>query len=728
MVAKPSSYRVETALLPLVVAALVMCPPATQADNQPHASVQLAGSRPLEEVTIIGDRKATREIAGSGAIIDSVQIRDELATDVNQLLKTIPGTYIREEDGYGLRPNIGIRGATSERSGKITLMEDGVLIAPAPYAAPEAYYFPTLARMQAVEVLKGASQLRYGPQTTGGVVNLVSTPQPDVAGGRLQLVYGQDHQTDLLASYGAQMGAFGFNVETAQRYSEGFKSIDRSDQDTGYQIEDYVAKVSWQGDQHSLSLKAQYSDETSDETYLGLTDADFASDPDRRYGMSAPDQMTNKHEAISIGWDWQINAELSLNTTVYRNDFHRDWFKLSGGGKLVDAANAGDAEAQGILDGDRDVYGLSFKHNNRRYTSEGVQSNLDWEWDAHSMAVGLRYHEDTVDRYQPTERFDQINGELVASGVIEPNASNNRIQTAEALAFWVTDAWHISDALRLDLTLRRERVETRETRFGTPDRGFVASTRSNDTSIWLPGIAGFFQVNDEWSLLAGVHRGFSPIGGSAQAWEEPETSINYELGARYEGNVFVELIGFYSDFSNKGEGCSNAYPCSNGATSGTFITGEAVVAGIEVQVGHVFETDFITWPVSLAYTHSKAEARGDVLENDIRDGDRLASVPENALSLRVGAQVGERWDSYAVVKYIDSMCVEIGCNRSDSAFAESDSFFVLDVGTRFVVTDDVSAFIKLENAFDQRAIVSRQPDGARPNKPLTAMLGVEWVF
>jgi Fe(3+) dicitrate transport protein len=132
----------------------------------------------LEEITIIGTQASVKNIAGTGAIIESAQIRDELATDVNQLLKTIPGTYIREEDGYGLRPNIGIRGATSERSAKITLMEDGILIAPAPYAAPAAYYFPTLSRMHALEVLKGAAQLRYGPQTTGGVVNLVSTPVP----------------------------------------------------------------------------------------------------------------------------------------------------------------------------------------------------------------------------------------------------------------------------------------------------------------------------------------------------------------------------------------------------------------------------------------------------------------------------------------------------------------------------------------------------------------------
>ena len=117
----------------------------------------------------------------------------------------------------------------------------------------------------------------------------MSTPQPEDAGGRLQFVYGQDHQTDMLASYGAQLGAFGFNLETAQRYNEGFKSIDRSSQDTGYRIEDYVRKnYPGQGERHALKLKAQYSDETSDETYLGLTDRDFAENPDRRYGMSAP--------------------------------------------------------------------------------------------------------------------------------------------------------------------------------------------------------------------------------------------------------------------------------------------------------------------------------------------------------------------------------------------------------------------------------------------------------
>jgi Fe(3+) dicitrate transport protein len=268
--------------------------------------------------------------------------------------------------------------------------------------------------------------------------------------------------------------------------------------------------------------------------------------------------------------------------------------------------------------------------------SEGVQTNLDWVWGEHTFALGARYHEDEVDRFQPTERYDQINSELILHGRVEPNASNNRVQAAEALSFWVTDTWQISDALRLDLALRHERVKTEETRFDDVGRENIAATRDNDLSIWLPGVAAFYEINDEWSLLAGVHRGFSPLGGSARAWEKPETSINYEFGARYDGRVFVEVIGFYSDFSNKGESCSNAYPCSNGATSGTFITGEAVVAGIEAQVGTVFETGAVTWPLSLAYTFSRAEARGEPVSEGIEHGDTLASVPEHTFSLQTG--------------------------------------------------------------------------------------------
>ena len=362
----------------------------------------------IEEVTIIGDKEQARQLAGTGSVIDAQQMTIEAARDVNQLLKTVPGIYIQEEDGYGLRPNIGIRGATSERASKITLLEDGVMIAPAPYSNPAAYYFPTVSRMHAIEVLKGAPLLRFGPQTTGGVINLISTPIPGEMGGTLDVAYGQNAEADLLANFGGRVGDFGFLVETAQRQSEGFKDIDRSSQDTGYDISDYMVKLAWDTDIQSLLFKAQYSEEVSDETYLGLTDADFDRDEDRRYGLSEPDEMDNDHQGYNLVYQLQVADHVGMSVTGYYNEFARDWFKLSGGGSLIDDANNGDAMAQGILDGSIDATDLQYKHNNRTYESQGIELNFDMDFGDHQLALGGRVHEDEMDRYQPVEYLSLI--------------------------------------------------------------------------------------------------------------------------------------------------------------------------------------------------------------------------------------------------------------------------------------------------------------------------------
>ncbi|TDG14730.1 TonB-dependent receptor [Seongchinamella unica] len=681
----------------------------------------------LEEVTIIGSQEAARDLAGTGSVIDAAQIQVEAARDINQLLKTVPGTYIQEEDGYGLRPNIGIRGATAERSSKITLLEDGVMIAPAPYSNPAAYYFPTMSRMHSVEVLKGAPLLRYGPQTTGGVVNMISTPIPQESSGSIAFAYGQNGEADLLANYGVRAGDFGFLVETAQRRSDGFKEIDRSSGDTGYDISDYLVKLAWETERQSVLFKAQYSEEVSDETYLGLTDADFDRDEDRRYGLSEPDEMDNDHQGYSLVYRLDLTDSLTMSATGYYNKFARDWFKLSGGGNFVAAANNGDAIAQGVLDGTVDAFDLQYKHNNREYESRGVELNFDWSLGDHQLALGGRVHEDEMDRFQPVEYYHQIDGKLVFDRIKEPAGGDNRVEKADATAFWAVDSWAVTDALNVNLALRWEDVESSRRQYADPQRTVLDSSRSNSGDEWLPGASFTYDLSDSWQVLAGVHKGFSPLGGGAREYEDPETSTNYEAGLRYRGPWFVEAVGFYSDFDNKSENCSNANPCSNGETSGSFTTGEAVISGVELQAGTSLDLGRYSMPLNLVYTYTDAVISKDNPEEGFEDGDRLASIPENTVSLRLGLVGPQGWDNYAVVKYLDEMCMTVGC-QGGKAFDESDDLLVVDFISRYALTDNGTVYLKVENLLDERAIVSRQPDGARPNKPLTASVGVQWDF
>ena len=244
----------------------------------------------IDTVTIIGKKADITDIPGSAHVVDTETLAEFAQSDILRVLRTVPGVYIQEEEGWGLRPNIGIRGSGLDRSARIALLEDGVLIAPAPYASPSAYYFPTQRRMSAIEVLKGPSSITVGPRTTGGAVNMISTPLPGNGfAANADLRYGDFNTMDAHVNAGSGGDRFSWLLETVQASSDGFKNIQGPvGGDTGYDIEDYVAKFDIKSDPsadiyQALRVKAGYTDQTSDETYLGLTDADFAATPFDRY-------------------------------------------------------------------------------------------------------------------------------------------------------------------------------------------------------------------------------------------------------------------------------------------------------------------------------------------------------------------------------------------------------------------------------------------------------------
>ncbi len=271
---------------------------AALASSDASAEDNARNDEAIDTVTIIGKKADAADVPGSAHVIDQEELETYLNSDILRVLRSVPGVYVQEEEGFGLRPNIGIRGSGLDRSARIALLEDGVLAAPAPYAASSAYYFPTQRRMSAVEILKGPAAVSIGPRTTGGAINLISTPLPDRLRANLD-VRGGDHGTlDAHLNVGNRGERVSWLLETVQAGSSGFKTVDGpTGGDTGYDIEDYIGKLQLTSDPasplyQSLLIKLGATDQRSNETYLGLTDTDFLADPERRYAATANDVFT----------------------------------------------------------------------------------------------------------------------------------------------------------------------------------------------------------------------------------------------------------------------------------------------------------------------------------------------------------------------------------------------------------------------------------------------------
>ena len=81
-----------------------------QAVEQQKDSVQNLDEVVVSAQQILGSKFQARNRTGSAYYISPQEIQKMGYTDINRMLKAVPGVNVYEEDGYGLRPNISLRG------------------------------------------------------------------------------------------------------------------------------------------------------------------------------------------------------------------------------------------------------------------------------------------------------------------------------------------------------------------------------------------------------------------------------------------------------------------------------------------------------------------------------------------------------------------------------------------------------------------------------------------
>ncbi|MCC5851032.1 MAG: TonB-dependent receptor [Verrucomicrobia bacterium] len=709
----------------------------------------------LPPMTVVGGKDAIRQQVGSAAFVSQDEIRSQNHLNVNRILDRVPGVFVREEDGFGNFPNISLRGAEGTRSEKATIMEDGIPTAPAPYSAPAAYYFPAPARMSGIEVLKGSSQVRYGPHTTGGVINFLSTPIPDTRQGYLRYSFGSHQTHQFLTHYGNTLdienGRFGYLVELLHQQSDGFRSIEKTGGDTGFQRTEPMLKLFWEPDAafyQRFEFKIGYSDFEADETYLGLTESDARSNPHRRYAATQFDVIPTEQLRTYLRWNGSPSDTLDLESTLYYNNFSRAWYKLDHVSTDTNPAvnNQGNIEgrsplhralmegnpALGVLKGESPG-SIGVKNNNRDYEAFGWQNAFAKRFMtgdiAHSLVGGIRLHYDYVDRFQEVDVYNGTgNGafNLFRQGI--PGEEADRKEETFATAVFLEDSMRMGN-LTLKPGVRGEFL-----RYDVNNRG----NESDDTlNTWAAGLGMTYDLSHTETLFGGVYRGISTPGANAYVNNgiKEEESIGYELGLRHEqARLAVEVAGFLTQYDNLvgtdtglGTGDSNVN------------AGEATVWGFEGQVSFnaAPQNAGFMLPVYANVTYTNAELDNALATGGSEDiyaggaaGAKLPYVPEWKFSFGVG------YDDGTIALNLDATWVDESFGTANNFSApvnttregKTDDVFLLDLSGSYALRDGLRLLAGVQNLTDEVYVTSRIPHGPRTGAPRSAYVGFELLW
>ncbi len=682
-----------------------------------------APDRVLPRVDVVGNADAQAgKSPGSAAVIDGQTLEESRVFNVNEALRKVPGIHVREEEGVGLRPNIGIRGMNPTRSTKVLLLEDGLPLSFAPYGDNASYYHPPIDRYDSIEVSKGSQVIRFGPQTAGGVINYI-TPEPQKSlGGFVGLAAG----TRGYLNGHVMVTGNGAIADIYHKESDGARDNMRS------RLDDVNFKWAGQlnGD-HRLVIRATHFREDSQLTYSGLTQAEY-NNLGPRYNPFKNDFFDASRTGLSATHEWRLNADAKVLTSVYGAFFNRDWWR-----QASDTGSSGLNCQSGTRDAgtaliDADLNSCRMQGRLREYTTTGIDSRVQLRHQAFGIGgeleAGVKYQHEVQDRVQ--HNYSSYTNYLSGTGM---TLGENQQRRTNATSAFVANRFIVNDRLAVTPIVRIEHIQHERINYLTASRG-----GSSFTEV-VPGIGATYQLSAVTQVYGGVHKGFSPprvedaINASGQSVDlNAERSVNAEVGVRTSPmkDVAFDIAVFRNDFSNLVQVGSIA----GGSTS--YQEGKALFQGVEMAgqfdklsksiEGNLYARVSWTW---LPTAEQKSAFTNSAGTGAV--GNRLPYAPENLLNLTLGYRAPNNWNARVEYVYVGRQYSDFDNTVTPGANSNGQEGLIASSGIWNAVANytigKTTLFVAAKNMTDETYIVDRTR-GIQVGMPRTFQAGYKYAF
>lgn len=688
----------------------------------------------MPQVEVVGQRnnRLFKDIPGSVSVIDRRELQQIAPVSASDPLRKVAGLNIVDEDGAGLRLNIGVRGLNPIRSAKVLVLEDGVPVTLNPYGEPQMYFSPLIDKMQGVEVLKGSGQLLFGPQTIGGVVNFITANPTINPSYNLKVSGGPGGFFSAYASHGNTVGKVGYLVTYNHKRADNLGPL-------AFAANDISGKLSIKLDEKSeLGIKLGYYSELSNSTYIGLTQALYDAGGNDFTQLAPDDHMPVSKVNFSATYKRKISDEVNFETTAFAYHIIRNWRR-----QAFDRAPAAGRQYARIwgdptaTDGSSLFMRFNSDWRNRQYTVRGIEPKFTIRHNLfnvdNALKVGARALTETA-----TEQFIQSARPDAWGG----NMRDNEIRKGVAVSGYVVNDFKISERLSVDVGLRVENFDfsRRIYRGQFPVNGatIVADTNvlfKRNTLAFLPGAGLNYSLNDNVSFFAGVHKGFAPpivksaITSTGIAEEiDKEESTNYELGARVVIGEYFSFSPtlFYMDFTNQVVPVTLATGAS-GSASGGRTKHSGVEFALDFDLAKALSSESTSLVIGGTFTYSDARFAG---KDEVMD-NMLPYSPKIMVNHYVSAEWRERFGVRVSGNYLSEQFNDPNNTRipsRDGQVGLIPSRYILEGNAWVGITKNISFNLAAKNLTNQRYIVSRNPQGIRVGLDRFITAGVDIRF
>lgn len=688
-----------------ILSSLLIAPLAAIAEDD-----VVTGER-LTVTGILPDR--LEAVPGSFQVLDADFLEQRRPASINEALRTVPGVMVVPDGANSFDVNIGIRGQNPRRSSKTMVMEDGMPLQLAPYVDPVVHYSTPFTVIDRIEVIKGAGQILYGPQTLGGAVNYVTKPVP--RNGRIEgsitSAFGNRDYRMLHGNIGFGDSVGGIMVDfTQNKGDEIFKGSE-------YDVKDYRIKGELDiTDRQTLQVKVVRVEDDRNQTENYLTIDEYNRDP-YRHPTIENDKWEQQRDAFQLRHIFDVNDNLRLTSQAYYQDVFRNGLRSSNTGQLAPngesfsrfrrcpEAGLGNTPRVDQVD---DISICGGRHAPRQFYTMGVESRADFGHNLFGLEndaiVGIRYHEDTAIRKQVVANNAAERESYRLS--LANNIGSHETLKARALSYYGQNTTYLGD-WSVTPGFRVERISSSDNNNINGDRG------TDNQTEFLPSFGVAWNGLTNTTIFAGVHKGISPSRANRdsdiQSETNPEKSTLYEVGFRsnYFNGIAFETALFHNRIKDT--------IIDNGATFSN--SGKSEQTGIEiagrVNFGEIYNTTNNIY-ISSAYTYIP-QAKYKSSEDPETRGNRMQYAPRNMLNLDVGFEHKAGWDARIGVQHVGKQFVDDVNSRRESLDGSRTgtdgiipSYTIWNASANYRVPNTgVTLFAAVENLFDKEFLVSR---------------------